>query len=256
MKNIYTIVAAVILAGLVSTASAQNQIYSSTPNFNGMGPAGTTMPLSWTYWYIEGESSSLVIPTSAELSLAVQGISSLVVWNQTLPADLFLQQAGNEGATASATTRLLGTSPFGVRGDTLQLSLVNNGAPITSDIAVTLSYDMADMAPGTLKDGADPGSTDELPGYSLYYLDGSTWTHVPSLDLSSAGSASAVIHFSTPVANGGTLQFRWYDDNAAEFSPDHMYAIGNITLEVPEPAACTLFALGALALVARRRKAS
>jgi hypothetical protein len=250
MKTIYTIVAAIIVAGLSPIASAQYS-YSSTPAFNAMGPAGTTMPSGWSFWYINGDGSSLVIPTSAEMATAVQGPSIMVLWDQTQPATTFLQQAGNEGATASAPTRLLGTSPTEDRGDILQLSLVNNSGHALND--VTVSYDMAFMASGTLKAGP---STDELPGYSFYHsLDnGASWTHDGSLDKSAAGHASATIVLGTPVANGGTTLFRWYDDNANGFSPDDMYAINNINI-VPEPAALSLVALGALALLFRRRKA-
>jgi hypothetical protein len=185
------------------------------------------------------------------MATATPASFGLVVWNQTSPATSFFQQAGNEGANATATTRLLGTSPTEDRGDILQLSLVNNSGQPLND--VTVSYDMAFMASGTLKDGFPP--TDELPGYSFYYsLDGTSWTHYGSLDKSSAGHASATIVFGTPVANGGTTLFRWYDDNADAFSPDDMYAINNVIV-VPEPAALSLIALGALALLFRRRKA-
>jgi hypothetical protein len=253
MKTIYTIVAAIIVAGLSPIASAQYS-YSSTPAFTAMGPSGTTMPSGWSFWYINGDDTSLVIPTSAEMATAVQGPSFMVLWDQTQPATTFLQQAGNEGATATATTRLLGTSPTQDRGDILQLSLVNNTGALLKNVVV--SYDMAFMAPGVLKAGFPANSTPELPGYSFYYsLDnGTSWTHDGSLDKSSAGTASANIVFSTPVAINGTTLFRWYDDNAIAFSPDPMNAINNVDI-VPEPAALSLVALGTLALLFRRRKA-
>ena len=246
MKKRFIIVTAIIVAGLSSVASAQ--FYSSTSDFNAMGPTGTTMPPGWSYWYIAGDGSSLVNPTSAEMATATLGSQTLLPWSP--PAMTFFQQAGNEGTTPTDTTRLLGTSPTEDRGDILQLSVVNTaGAPL---YGVTVSYDMSFMASGTLKDGGTP--PEELPGYSFYYLDGSTWTYDASLSLSSAGSASATVNFTTPVPNGGTMQFAWYDDNANDFSPDDMYAIGNVTV-VPEPAALSLFALGALALIFRRRTA-
>ena len=76
----------------------------------------------------------------------------------------------------------------------------------------------------------------ELPGYSFYYLDGSTWKTVPSLNLSSRGTASALFHYSTPVPINGTMQFRWFDDNDSAFGPDAMLAIDNVSVNIPAPA--------------------
>jgi hypothetical protein len=252
MKTRYTIAAAIVLAGLSPAASAA--YYSQ--NFDSIGPTGTAFPAGWSVLTIDGDPSTLVIPTSAEMATASPGTSILAVWNQTDPAISYESSAINEGSTATATDRLLGTSPTLTRGSILQLSLNNDsGAPITT---VRLSYDMECMADGTLKDGYSP--PDELPGYSFYYLDGSTWTHLASLDLAnntvnSVGNASATFNLSTPVPNGGTLQFRWFDDNANPFSPDPMFAIDNVSVNIPEPATLSLLAVGALALIARRRKA-
>lgn len=252
MKTIYSIITGVIFVGLSSTASAYLSYYQ---DFDGMGTIGTSAPSGWSYWYIEGSGSSLVVPTSSEMAGAQQpGDPTLAVWNQTSPSTTLFLQAANMGATASDANRLLGTSPTSVRGDILQLALQNNsGAAITS---VQIAYDMKAMANGT------PTGTDtheELPGYRFYFLDGSTWTLFSGLDLSndtlnSVGHASAEITYTTPVANGGTLQFRWFDDNGAQFSPDFMVAIDNVSILVPEPSTLSLVGLGALALVARRRK--
>ena len=253
MKIRYTIAAAIVLAGLSPAAAVD--FY--TQNFNGMGTTGTTFPAGWSILPLDGDSSSAVIPTSAEMTAATPGSSTLIVWYPALGNDGWLDQAGNMGSTATDPNRLLGTSPYETRGSMLQLSLANNsGEAITT---VRLSYDMQAMADGTLK----PGFTDtheELPGYSFYYLNGSTWTHVPSLDLSndglsSIGHGSATINFSTPVANGGTFQFRWFDDDSMYFSPDFMFAIDNVVVNVPEPASLSLLVVGALALISRRRKA-
>jgi hypothetical protein len=249
MKIRDTIAVAIILASLSSTASAE--FYSQ--NFDSMGTAGTTPPAGWSVWILPGSSSSLTIPTSAEVAAATLGTTvPLVVWNQTQAPVEWDTQAGNEGATATDPNRLLGTSPTTSRGTILQFSLDNTSGSALG--GVTLSYDVRTTAAGTLKEGSPANSTDELPGYSFYYLDGSTWLHVPSLDLASDGSASAFIPFSTPVANGGTMLFRWFDDNAQAFSPDTMYAIDNVVV-IPEPSALSLLTLGALALISRRRKA-
>jgi len=255
MKINHTIAVAIILAGLSSTASAS---FFYSQNFDSMGTTGTTPPTGWSSWFLSGDASSLVNPTSGEMASAGSGEATLAVWNQTDGNASFYRQAANMGSTATSPNRLLGTSPTEDRGMALQLSLQNTtGSAIN---AVNLAYDMECMASGTLKDGFPANSTDELPGYSFYYLDGSTWVHLASLDLSndtvnSVGHASSDIVYSTPVPIGGTLQFRWYDDNANAFSPDTMYAIDNVNVDVPEPATLSLLALGALAIIARRFKA-
>jgi len=253
MKTNYTIAVAIILAGLSSVAAAD--FY--TQNFDSMGAQGTTPPSGWSMLYLSGNSSSLVIPTGAEMATATAGQSTLVIWNQTEGNDSWFNQAGNMGSSSSSSNRLLGTSPTGSRGSILQLSLGNTSGQAIN--YVTLSYDMECMSLGTLQSGYSQ-THEELPGYSFYYLNGSTWTHVPSLDLSndglsSIGHGSATINFSTPVANGGTFQFRWFDDDSMYFSPDFMFAIDNVVVNVPEPASLSLLVVGALALISRRRKA-
>jgi hypothetical protein len=251
MKTNYTIVAAILLAGLSSAAAAD---FYYGQNFDSMGTTGTTAPLGWSFWHIDGNSSSTLAPTSAEMATAVPGLTTLAIWNQTSISDWF-DQGVNMGSTPTDSNRLLGTSPTGTRGSILQLSLNNNsGAAITS---IRLTYDMKSMAEG-VSAGAEFPSTDELPGYRFYYLDGSIWTPVPGLDLAndtvnSVGHADAIITFATPVDDGGTMQFRWFDDNAFSHSPDTMYALDN--LNIPEPTTLSLLAIGALALIFRRRKA-
>lgn len=254
MKTKYFFLLAAVLAGFVSTASAY--IYSQ--NFDGMGPTGTTAPAGWSMLYVPGIAETLTLPTSADMASAVAGQAILAVWNQTDTTTSWIDQAANMGSSGSATDRLLGTSPSQTQGSIIQLSLVNNaGHPVSS---VSIAYDMKCMAYGTLKNGYDNTFVDEFPGYRFYFLDGSTWMRVGSLDLAndtlnSVGHASADVNFSAPVPDGGTMVFRWFDDNAEPFGPDTMYAIDNVSVLVPEPGTLSLLAVGALALVYRRRKA-
>jgi hypothetical protein len=249
MKAHCIISAAIILAGLSSATAADyyNQYFDS------MGTSGTTPPTGWSMRYIAGNGLNAAIPTSTEMDLFTSpGLATLAIWNQTDPPAAWTTQAGNMGSGPTDPNRLLGTSPTGSRGSILQLNLNNSsGSPV---YRVQLSYDMYTMAAGVLSSGFDPGSIDELPGYSFYYLDGSTWTHLTSLDLSSAGTASAIFDYASPVANGGTMQFRWFDDNAYAYSPDTIYAIDNVNINIPEPGTLGLLAVGAAAMLWHRRK--
>jgi hypothetical protein len=246
-----TIAALIIFTGLSLTAAP---LYYSQ-NFDSMGLTGTAAPAGWSMWLIDGDSGSLVVPTSAEMALAIATPFPLAVWNQTSPVTSWADQAANMGSTATDANRLLGTDPSGTRGSVLQLSLFNDSGVSISSINV--SYQMKCMALGTPLDSA---TSEELPGYSFYFLDGSTWTHLGSLDLSndslnSVGNALGVLNFTTPVAAGDTMLFRWFDDNGATFSPDFAFAIDNVVVAVPEPSALSLLAVGVLAIIARRRKA-
>jgi hypothetical protein len=258
MKTNYAIGAAVFLTAVLSASAAD--FY--TQNFDSMGTNGTAPPSGWSVLYLAGDSLSSTIPTSSDMAGATAGSTTLQVWNQTEGAmDWGSGIAANEGSSPTDPNRLLGTSPTGDRGDMLQLSLNNtSGSTVTR---VSVQYSMQLMAPGVLKTGFDPGYPEELPGYSFYYLDGSTWTHDSALDLTpptpsspqtTNGTAFAIINLTTPVAPGGTLQFRWYDDNADGYSPDYMFAIDNVTIDIPEPATLSLLAAGALALILRRSK--
>jgi hypothetical protein len=248
MKKIYAITAATLLAGAFGMQAADY-----TQNFDSMGTNGTAAPSGWSMFVSQsGDSTEAAYLTSAEMVTATNGSSTLAIWNQTDSPAEWLNQMANEGATPTSLNRLLGTSPTGSRGSLIQFNLNNTfGKPIS---IITLSYDMQTMAAGVLKSGFSPGAADELPGYSFYYLDGSTWVHFAPLDRTTTGTASGVFTLANPVAPGGTLQFRWFDDNAYAYSPDTMYAIDNVSITVPEPATLSLLEVGAVVLIAARRK--
>jgi len=252
MKKNYIIAAGIILAGLSPALSAD--FYQS--NFGSMGTIGTTPPLGWSVLILPGDSSNLVIPTGPEMAAAIAPGNALAIWNQTDPVAEFLDQAANVGSTPTNPNRLLGSNPTQDRGTILQLSLNNNsGAPVDT---ISIAYNMLAMANGVNKPQYPNATHEELPGYSFYYLDGSTWTHAASLDLSndtlnSLGQAFATIHLSTPVANGGNVQFRWFDDNSLYYAPDFTFAIDNVIVNIPEPGTLSLLAVGALAFISRRR---
>ena len=256
MKTIYSIITGIIFVGVSFTASAYYPYYYES--FNGMGTNGTIAPPGWSYWYLEGNGAEVTAPTGAQMAAALPGETSLAVWNQqTEPVTAFYRQMANVGATPEEVDRLLGTNPTQNWGDIIQLSLPNNsGSAISS---VQISYDMEVMAVGILKAGGT-ATHEDLPGYRFYFLDGSTWTPFAGLDSSndelySTSTTSGEIHFSTPVPDGGNLQFRWFDDNAGWFTPDWTFAIEHVDVRVPEPSTLSLLAVGAWALISRRRKA-
>ena len=250
MKKLSSVIG-IVVVGLTSTAFAS---LNYTQNFDSIGTLGTAFPAGWSEMYLEGSGSVSTPPTGADMLLALEGATSLVIWNQPEGATSFFVQAANAGATAASANRLLGTSPTSVRGEILQLSLVNDsGGPLST---IHLSYDMQVMALGTHKDGFP--IADELPGYSFYFLDGSTWTPFTGLDLSnealnSVGHAEAEFSFTSPVPNGGTMMFRWFDDNSDNYSPDSVIAIDNVVV-TPEPSALSLLALGGLGMLLRRKR--
>ena len=253
MKLLRGISALLALVGLAAAARAD---FSYSQIFDSMG-SGTAAPSGWSVLTIAGASSTLTLPTSVTMTSATAGSSTLAVWNQTSAAVTWGNQAANMGSTASDTNRLLGTSPTGTLGSMLQLDLANNSGETLS--AVNVAYDMKAMKNGTLKSGFS-ATAEELPGYRFYFIDGATWTHVPSLDLAndtlnSVGHASATINFTSPVADGSSMKFRWFDDNGDPFSPDFMIAIDNVSVaSVPEPASLAVVAIGVVALMVRRRR--
>jgi hypothetical protein len=247
MKKIYTVVAAVVFAGALSARAADY-----FQNFDVMGTNGTAAPAGWSAMYLVGSSPDAILPAPVEMAAATNGLATLAIWNQTDSPVEWGNQLANEGGSPTSLNRLLGTSPTGTRGSVIQFSLNNAfGRTITN---VTLSYDVAAMAAGVLKSGFSPGALDELPGYSFYYLDGTIWTHFASLDRTNSGTASATFILANPIASGGTLQVRWFDDNSYAYGPDTMYAIDNVSITVPEPTTLSLLAIGALALLSRRVK--
>jgi hypothetical protein len=169
----------------------------------------------------------------------------------------------NQGSYGDDTNRTLASGPTGSNNaaTVIELGLTNNtGGPINS---VQFAYEMKCLTYGNWNNSTST-ETGELPGFSFFYsTDGTNWTGNGALSLGSLvpGTTlpgSATLNFTSPLADGSTMYFRWADDNANTPSPDQNYAIDNVSVNtVPEPSTIALLIAGGLGFAAtafRRRK--
>jgi MYXO-CTERM domain-containing protein len=259
-----------------------------TQNFDSMGTAGTAAPAGWTVYNLTGSHEDFSFwtaaggyvthlpsdtPTAINVGPGTDTLTAVATLTAvTGPTNQKAAVGYNLGLSASSSDRALGTSPTGNAAMELQLVLANNtGADINS---FNISYDIrrftttADNNTG-YDAGPDKG-IEELPGYWLFYsLDGgATFTNVASLDPTLAGPNGIIVPNSVGVTNvpqttvtlgglwtnGGNLTLRWLDDNAESPSPDQILGLDNVSVtQTPEPATMSLLAVGALALIRRRR---
>src|SRR5437016_634488 len=231
------LLAAVFLAFCLSAPVAgQPSLTSSgfTENFDSMGRDGTWPPDGWTVYTIPGGNGKW----SAQTGIPVDQMSPEFFGSpsQGLIATLNAASTNNNGFNAATPDapddRALATSPTSVAGAVVELFLTNNtGGPVTT---LAISYDIRRFTAGS-------GGADELPGYWLFYsLDGgSTYTNVSALnpDSTSVPNTVGVTHMagqidlsSTPLANGGGINFCWVDDNGVPSSPDQIIGLDNVSI--------------------------
>jgi hypothetical protein len=274
-----------LVALALAGAAQAGVIY--TQNFDSMGTSGTTAPAGWSEYSLPGSHDNFrfagslptitttVLPSDSPTLINNVG-SGAAVLNPTLTAAVPSNQrsAGgfNFGLSGSPSDRALGTSPTGVAGCELQLSLINNtGADLS---ALSISYDIRRFSTTTANNSGYTGPNvglEELPGYWLFFsLDnGSNWINVSTLNPTKTGPTGVIVPNTVGVTNvpdtgfdlgggtwtnGGTILFRWFDDNAQSPSPDQLYGLDNVVLSTPEPAGLAFMVVGGLIL--RRRRAA
>ena len=285
------ITAAMVLA-FGSSGQAANIGTGYTQNFDSMGTTGTTLPTDWTVWKVgsdhaswttsitaNGASDSVQAMTSAGTTLSAAMLDSSIVYG-TKNA-----MAYNIAHAATPTDRVLSTSPTGIDGNALQLSLTNNtGGTLNS---INVSYDIVKFYDGTKQSSINSNYPvgEELPGYQLFYsVNGGSWVNVSALNpVATADGIHPVVAAGTPAAYntngsvdysvtsinnalvtlatswgiGQTLNLRWVDDNAVNISNDQVIGLDNVNVNAastPIPAAAWLLGSGLIGLVGLRRR--
>jgi len=241
----------------VFVAGGLAQAIDITQNFDAMGN-GTTPPAGWSILTAAGGNSTW----TAAIPITQTGVAMTTVSPLTLndaPSANNNNGYNALGASGLAGDRLIATAPTGNAGVAIQSQpfLNDSGGNLLS---FDISYDIKRF-------NAPTAGVEELPGFWLFYsLDGTTWNNVAALNPTLANVPNSVgitsiptttVTLSSAWANGGNLSLRWVDDNAIAASPDQIIGLDNVhlTTAVPEPATWSLLAVGALALIARRRKA-
>jgi len=292
MKNRFKLLAVAALLGTLGVAHAASLTSTGyAQNFDGMGTT-TTLPTDWSVWKVgtshSSWSTSITANGASNSVAAMTQITSSPIASALLDTGITTStknaSAYNIAHAATSTDRVLSTSPTGITGNALQLSLTNNTGGSLSSIAV--SYDMVKFYDGNKQSSIDSSypAGEELPGYQLFYsLDGSTWNNVSALNPVSAANgshplipvgsinnngvtgpvdysvtsvANTTVTFASAWSSGQTLKLRWVDDNAVNISADQIIGLNNVSIAaVPEPETYAMFLAGLGLLALRRRRA-
>lgn len=204
-------------------------------NFNSLGTTGTTPPAGWSVF--NGASGS--DKYSWQTSIAATGVAAMVKRSDTLvvatPPTSNSNRGYNAGLAATASDRMLSSSPTGDAGTAFQLELTN--ASDEQINAISVSYDIRRFTA--------PTGADELPGYQLFFsLDnGSTWSNVEALNPKASGNGILVpntvgltqvpattVPLGSIWAPGAKLLLRWVDDNGVASSPDQILGLDNVSV--------------------------
>ena len=228
----------------ITVTASLNLSYSE--NFNAMG-TGAAAPAGWTiHGALEGSNitwtNAIGTPSSGSPSAATPGSTNptLIVTSNAATGTINSNtQAYNAALSDSTSDRALATAPTSGARIILQLALANTSGGGIS--AVDISYDILRFRVVTPATAAN-----ELPGYRLFYsLDsGITWTNVSALNptLSTAGTiqvpntagVTSITSHSIVLASawnsGGSIHFRWVDDNADQSSPDQFTGLDNVSI--------------------------
>jgi hypothetical protein len=209
--------------------------------FDSMGTNGTTPPAGWSIKNGASGTANSTWTSGITANGASGSVASMVNAAGALTATTTPTANNNSGYNAARTStntpdRVIATAPTSVSGVAIQWQVTNSDGVAISGIR--LGYEIVRYAAA--------GSANELPGYWLFYsLDGgTTWTNVAALNPTLSGPDGVIVPNTagiTTVAptnvtlsglwtNGGTLLFRWVDDNAVATSPDQIYGLDNVTL--------------------------
>lgn len=292
MKNRFKLAAMAVLLSTLGVAHAASLTATGyTQDFDGMGTT-KTLPTDWTVWKVGSShsswSSSIAASGTSNSVAAMTQITSSPVTSALLDSSITTStrnaSAYNIAHAATSTDRVLSTSPTGITGNALQLSLTNNTGSALSSVAI--SYDIVKFYDGNKQSSLESGYPvgEELPGYQLFYsLDSTTWTNVSALNPVSAADgthpyiplgtvnnngvtgpvdynvtsiSNASLTFASAWGVGQTLKLRWVDDNAINISPDQIIGLNNVSIAaVPEPETYAMFLAGLGLLALRRRRA-
>lgn len=273
-------VALALLLSVGATAQAANIDAGYLQNFDGMGTT-TTLPPDWSIWKVGDSHSTWTSSITANGS--THSVAAMTSAGTTLKSALFTSAItssikdakGYNIAQTGTTDRVLATSPTGIDGSAIQLTLTNNTAATINNLNV--SYDIVKFYGGKQQDTAP--YHEELPGYQLFYsVNNGAWANVSALNpvetadgihpvvLKSANTTGVLDYNVTSISNslvslatgweaGQTLRLRWVDDNAETLSPDQIIGLNNVNVTpTPVPAAAWLLGSGLLGLVGLRRR--
>jgi hypothetical protein len=216
-----------MLTAVMAQAVDLTSTYSE--NFDSMGTAGLTAPAGWTFHAIAGGS---VDWTTSVIATGAGGGTANAALIASTSTTVSSGSAGYNLALAAATAdRALATSPTGIRGAVLQLTVTNTSGGSLNGVYV--AYDTRRFSAS--------GGNNELPGFWLFYsLDhGSSWTNIPTFNptittvpntVGVTTTPPAFVAFGSALANNSTVLFRWVDDNAQTYSPDQVTGLDNVVV--------------------------
>jgi hypothetical protein len=225
----------------------------------GAGGTGTltfdALPLVADGWStLSVGASATAITNSSQLDAAVQLLTASSIIT-ALGSSTTVPPSQNALARWNGGLFLLQTKPTGVDYTPLMATLVNNSGGNISTFGI--SYDFGATAP------TDTTIQEDVPGLQAYFsLSGAagSWQAITALSGGVSGLKQASVTLGTPWTQGSQAYLVWADDNgpaAGNVTTGNIeggYTIDNFRLDpVPEPTTLGLLALGALALLLRRR---
>jgi hypothetical protein len=260
-----TLVFGVALLFLAVTSSDAQFLY--TQDFDGMGPAGTSLPPGWTAGYLGVESSlnRAVMSPYAGNDLAITSMPIVVSDGSALPSPN-VGTVFNLGTTGSSDRALGGYPRTTPSGDQIyQVALQNNSGSSISAIEVSYFGEQWRQAQGTSSSGPEilrflASTTSSISGFT--YLSSIDFVApkqlvanfpVGGLDGNLAENrvfVTGTVTFASPVPDGGMFYLRWHDWNDNGTS-DHFLGVDDLRVAsvVPEPSSVLVTLLGLVALM-------